>query len=126
MPIEKFRNVFAKNLRYYMELNQKSQKDLINDLKVTRSAISAWYTGKRIPRPEVLDILCGYFGVKRSDLLEEGKERDDKKEVTIDGAKIIEAYNTKSYLKILYDEQLNMTPEAAVVMLEIAKQMKRN
>lgn len=125
MPIEKFRNIFAKNLRYYMDLNNVTQKDLIENLKVTRSAISAWYTGKRIPRPEVLDTLCNYFGIQRSDLTEEKKARDDKKEVTIDGAKIIEAYNTKSFLKILYDEQLDMTPEAAAAMLEVARQMKK-
>jgi transcriptional regulator with XRE-family HTH domain len=126
MPIEKFRSIFAKNLRYYMDLNNKSQKDLINDLNLTRSAVSAWYTGKRIPRPEILDILCEYFHIKRSDLVEESNERDDKKELTIEGAKIIEAYNTKSYLKILYDEQLDMTPEAAAAMLEVARQMKKS
>jgi len=125
MPIEKFRNIFAKNLRYYMDLNKKTQKDLINDLKLTRSAVSAWYTGKRIPRPEVLDALCDYFKINRSDLTEEAKERDGKKEITIDGAKIVEAYNTKSYLKLLYDEQLTMTPEAAAAMLEVAKQIKK-
>lgn len=123
MSIEKFRNIFAKNFRYYMEINNKTQKDLIEDLNVTRSAVSAWYTGKRIPRPEMLDALCDYFKIERSDLTEERKERDDKKAITIDGAKIIEAYNTKEYLKILYDEQLNMTPEAAAAMLEIARQM---
>jgi len=125
MPIEKFRNIFAKNLRYYMDLNKKTQKDLINDLKLTRSAVSAWYTGKRIPRPEVLDALCDYFKINRSDLTEEAKEMDGKKEITIDGAKIVEAYNTKSYLKLLYDEQLTMTPEAAAAMLEVAKQIKK-
>lgn len=125
MPIEKFRNIFAKNLRYYMDLNNKTQKDLINDLGLTRSAISAWYTGKRIPRPELLDVLCEYFKIKRSDLLEEPKEMDDKQAVTIDGTKIIEAYNTKSYLKVLYDEQLEITPEAAAAMLEIVRQMKK-
>lgn len=123
MSIDKHREVFGKNFRYYMDLNGKTQKDLITDLGVTRSAISSWYNGRRIPRPEVLDALCNYFKIERSDLTEELKERDDKKAVTIDGAKIIEAYNTKEYLKVLYDEQLNMTPEAAAAMLEIARQM---
>jgi transcriptional regulator with XRE-family HTH domain len=108
-----------------MDLNKKTQKDLINDLKLTRSAVSAWYTGKRIPRPELLDMLCEYFNINRSDLTEEAKERDDRKAVTIDGAKLIEAYNTKEYLKILYDEQLDMTPEAAAAMLEVVRQMKK-
>lgn len=126
MSIDKFRTIFANNFRYYMDLNKKTQKDLVNDLGLTRSAISSWYTGKRIPRPELLDMLCEYFKISRSDLTEERNERDNSKEVTIDGARIVEAYNTKSYLKLLYDEQLDMTPEAAMAMLEVAKQMKKN
>jgi transcriptional regulator with XRE-family HTH domain len=85
MQINKFKEIFAKNLRYYMDLNKKTQKDLINDLNLTRSAISAWYTGRRIPRPELLDILCSYFKISRSDLTEEHTERDDKKAITIEG-----------------------------------------
>lgn len=125
MSIDKFRKIFAKNLRYYMDLNNKTQKDLIDNLGVTRSAMSSWYTGTRIPRPEVLDAICEYFQIKRSDLTEEHTERDNSKTITIDGAKIIEAYNTKSHLKILYDEQLDMTPEQAAAMLEVIKQMKK-
>lgn len=123
MSIDKHREIFGKNFRYYMEINNKKQKDLINDLGVTRSAISTWYNGKRIPRPEVLDALCKYFKIERSDLTEERKE--EKPSITIDGAKIIEAYNTKEYLKVLFDEQLNMTPEMAKAMLGIAKEMNK-
>jgi transcriptional regulator with XRE-family HTH domain len=126
MTIEKYRNVFAENLRYYMELNKKTQKDLINDLGVTRSAVSAWYTGKRIARPEQLDLLCNYFKIERSDLTEKRSEGDGKKAITIDGARMIEAYNAKSYLKLLYDEQVDLTPEAAAAMLGVVKQMKKN
>lgn len=123
MTIDKHRDIFGKNFRYYMEINNKEQKDLINDLGVTRSAISSWYNGRRIPRPEILDALCKYFKIERSDLTEERKE--DKPAISLDGIRIIEAYNTKDYLKVLYDEQLSMTPEAARAMLEIAKQMNK-
>jgi len=43
MSIDKHREIFGKNFRYYMEINNKEQKDLINDLGVTRSAI--WNKG---------------------------------------------------------------------------------
>jgi transcriptional regulator with XRE-family HTH domain len=125
MSIDRYREIFAKNLRHYMDINGKTQIDLINDLKLTRSAISTWYNGKRIPRPEQVDVLCEYFKIKRSDLMEESKEGDGRNEITIDGAKIIEAYNTKSHIKVLYDEQLNITPEAAAAILEIVRQMNK-
>ena len=46
------RKQFAKKLNYYMNINNKRQIDLINDLKATRSTISSWCTGRRLPSIE--------------------------------------------------------------------------
>ena len=68
---------FAKRLKYYMDINGKKQIDLIRDLakyNTTRSTISSWCTGRRMPGIEKIDILAEYFHINRSDLLEDKKE----------------------------------------------------
>lgn len=68
-----YKKIFSKNLRYYMELNQKEQIDIINDLGFNKSYVSTWCNGTRLPRMDKVDALAKYFGINRSDLIEERK-----------------------------------------------------
>lgn len=71
MPEEIYRKIFSKNLNYYMEINHKTQSDLINDLGFNKSAVSTWCNGTRLPRMDKVDALAKYFRINRSDLIEE-------------------------------------------------------
>ncbi len=71
MPEDIYKKIFSKNLNYYMELNKKTQTDLINDLGFDKSAVSTWCNGTRLPRMDKIEILAKYFNVNRSDLIEE-------------------------------------------------------
>ncbi len=66
-----YKKIFSKNLNYYMELNKKTQTDLINDLGFDKSAVSTWCNGTRLPRMDKIEILAQYFKINRSDLIEE-------------------------------------------------------
>ena len=68
-----YKKIFSKNLRYYMELNQKEQIDIITDLGFNKSSVSTWCNGTRLPRMDKVDALAKYFGINRSDLIEERK-----------------------------------------------------
>lgn len=71
MPEDVYKKIFSKNLNYYMELNKKTQTDLINDLGLDKSAVSTWCNGTRLPRMDKIEILAQYFKINRSDLIEE-------------------------------------------------------
>ena len=66
--------MFSSNLRKYMSLNNKTQVDLINDLGFNKSAVSTWCNGTRLPRMDKVDALAKYFGIRRSDLIEDKSE----------------------------------------------------
>lgn len=71
MSEEYYQKIFSKNLRFYMEKNNKSQIDIINDLGFNKSSVSTWYNGTRLPRMDKVDALAKYFGINRSDLIED-------------------------------------------------------
>lgn len=71
MSEETYQKIFSKNLNYYMNLNGKSQTDLINDLGFNKSAVSTWCNGTRLPRMDKVEMLARYFNINRSDLIEE-------------------------------------------------------
>lgn len=76
MSEDQYKKIFSTNLKRYMELNGKSQIDIINDLGFNKSAVSTWCNGTRLPRMDKVDALAKYFGVNRSDLIEEHKEAE--------------------------------------------------
>ena len=69
MSEQEYRTTFSKNLKYYMELFNKTQSDLVNDLKLSQSTVSNWCTGTKLPRMNKIQMLADYFGVDKSDLL---------------------------------------------------------
>lgn len=76
MSDDKYKQIFSKNLRYYMSLNNKEQIDLINDLGLNKSAVSTWCNGTRLPRMDKVNMLAEYLGVSRSDLIEARSSED--------------------------------------------------
>ena len=65
------KEIFAKNLRYYIEKSGKTQKQLAAIVDVAQSTFNDWATGKKYPRIDKIEILANYFGILKSDLIEE-------------------------------------------------------
>lgn len=68
------KEVFAKNLRYYMERKNKTQKELAEIVGVSPPTINDWIKGKKYPRIDKIEVLANYFGILKSDLIEEKTE----------------------------------------------------
>lgn len=64
------KEVFAENLRYYIELNQKQQIDVAKDLGINPTTLSMWCTGKSFPRSGKLQALADYFKIGKTDLID--------------------------------------------------------
>ena len=65
------KQVFAENLERYMKESGKSRNDICHALGFRYSTFSEWVTGKKYPRIDKIEMLANYFGVKKSDLIEE-------------------------------------------------------
>ena len=74
MSDEREKRIFANNLNKYMEQNGKTQNDLIIDLGVNKSTISTWCAGTKMPRMGTIQTLADYFGIRKSDLIEDKSE----------------------------------------------------
>ena len=72
------KSTFANNLKRYMELNQKSRRDVCEDLGFSYYTFSDWVNGKKYPRMDKVEMLANYFGIQKSDLIEE-KLTDEQK-----------------------------------------------
>lgn len=64
------KDIFASNLKYYMELRGKSRREICAALGFSYYTFSDWVNGKKYPRMDKVEMLADYFGILKSDLIE--------------------------------------------------------
>lgn len=76
------KEIFAKNLNYYMSINKKDRNDLARDLNLPYTTITSWCKGEFYPRIDKIQLLANYFSIQKSDLVEDkhsGNTTDNKR-----------------------------------------------
>ena len=73
MTPDELKKVFSKNLRFQLLIHEKQPVDIVNDLKIPFSTVSNWINGLKFPRMGKVEMLANYFGIEKSDLIEEKK-----------------------------------------------------
>lgn len=63
--------VFARNLRHYVEASGQLGKDIAAAIGVAPTTFSEWANGKKYPRIDKIEILANYFHIQKSDLIED-------------------------------------------------------
>lgn len=71
------KEIFARNLKYYMTINGKTRNDVCKDLGFKYTTFTDWYNGNIYPRIDKIEMLSNYFRIEKSDLIE-NKEKTDK------------------------------------------------
>mgnify|MGYP003307950507 CR=1 FL=1 len=89
----------SENLSYYVELSGKTQKELSEVVGVAYSTFNDWVKGKKYPRIDKIEILSNYFGILKSDLIED-KEEMHKKNDTLSDV-IIKLRMNEDYLSLV-------------------------
>ncbi len=130
-----YKEVFSKNLKYYMSLNGKTQVDIINELGYDKSAVSTWCNGSRLPRMDKVDALAKYLGIRRSDLIEEriaspseetAKESQSGKKYYFsdETAEMAQRLFEDQDLRMLFDASRDSRPEDLKMAADMLKRFK--
>lgn len=64
-------DIFVRQLKYYLDLRNKSQTELAEYIGVAKSTITNYVNGINMPRMDKIDKICQFLMIKRSDLLED-------------------------------------------------------
>ncbi len=106
------KNIFARNLQMYMDINGKSRKDVSEAIGVSYYTFTDWVKGKKYPRMDKVEKLASYFGILKSDLIEEKEKptaQDD--ELSIELEELIDC------IKKLPEDKIQM-------LLQVAKSIR--
>lgn len=65
------KKTMSKNLKKYLKLYNVSRMQLSESLDISYSTISDWINGNAYPRIDKIEMMANYFGINKSDLVEE-------------------------------------------------------
>lgn len=119
------RRVFARNLNRQLSLSGKTQKEVAEAIGVLPSTFNTWCTGAAIPRMGRVQLLADYFGIKKSELIDD-KEPDAPSWYTDpETAAIAQQIFEDPELRLLFDAAKDATPEDLQLVHNMLKALKR-
>lgn len=65
------KEVMAKNIRKYMEINGVNATEICNALNFKHNTFSNWINAKIYPRIDKIEMLANFFGVSKAALVED-------------------------------------------------------
>ena len=80
------KQIMAENIQYYMKLKGKTRQQVCNSIGVKYTTFTDWVKGNAYPRIDKIELMADYFGISKSDLVEE-------KYISSKFPKIIDYYN---------------------------------
>ena len=111
------REIFVKNLRYFMEARGVSQADICRELDVSSATVSDWCSGKKYPRIDAMQRLADLLGVKYSTLTTESGIQD------YEDIQIVEALHQNPKLRMLFSIQMGLRPQSLDAVTAIVKEI---
>lgn len=65
------KDIFSRNLRYYIERSGKDRSELAEIWGFPYSTVTEWINGRKYPRIDRIEKMAQYFGILKSDLIED-------------------------------------------------------
>ena len=102
------KEVLSKNLKMYIRNSGKERSIVAEDLGLPYSTLTDWVNGKKYPRINNIEKLAAYFGISKSDLIEdfEAIKKDNDRLVSI----IVKLRTNKELLDVV--EKLSFLDKA--------------
>ena len=78
MADEEQKRLFSKNLNKYLSLFDKTQKEVADAIGVSPQTFNTWCQGIALPRMGKVQLLADYFGIGKTDLIDEKEDNVDE------------------------------------------------
>lgn len=101
------KEIFSNNLKFFMQQRNKTRKEICDDLNIKYTTFADWYNGNKYPRIDKIELLAKYFGIQKSDLIEEKNDTNKNSiELTTRDERDIKKHLDKALENLENDEAL--------------------
>ena len=95
------KNIFSENLQYYMNERGVTRKEISDALDISYFTVTSWVNGKKYPRMDKVELLAEYFGILKSDLIEEKLTEEKEKDNDIMADIIVRMRTDEDFFKLV-------------------------
>lgn len=126
MSEETLRNIFARNLRHYLEERGHNQSDLCKYMGVSSATASDWCNGRKMPRADKIQSMANWLNVSIGELMDE-KSKDESTDYYLneETAKAAQEIFENKELRLLFDTARDAKPEDIQTVHSMLLALKR-
>lgn len=95
------KQTLAKNLLYHVERSGKTQRDICEIIGVSPSTFNEWVKGRKYPRIDKIEMLANFFGINKSDLIEEKLTDEQLKSSDIISSIVVRMRMDQDFLSVV-------------------------
>ncbi|MDD7291502.1 helix-turn-helix transcriptional regulator [Veillonella caviae] len=121
------KEIFAKNLKYYMDLYNKSRAEIAKAIGVSYTTFTSWVTGANYPRIDKIEMLANYFKVNKADLIENKYNSPNEGYYTDpEVAEYANKLKNNPDMRLLFDAAEDMTKDDIDYVVDLINRLKGN
>lgn len=105
------KEIFSKNLKFYMNLYNKTRTEVSKALGVSYTTFASWENGTNYPRIDKIEMLANYFKVSKADLIENKYKEPPGYYTDPETAALAEKFRNNSDLRVLFQASADLSPE---------------
>ena len=113
------REIFARNFRKYVDGCGKTQREIAKALGYSYTTVNTWYRGAALPNAAKIQTIADYFGIGKSDLLDETSGYYTDAET----ARIAQEMFDDPEMRSLFHMKRNMDPKKFQAHYDMMKQL---
>lgn len=116
------KEIMSKNIKRLLREKEKNQKEFCKELGFKETTVSDWINAKSYPRIDKIEIMANYFGVSKSELVEEFKPSYYLNPET---AAIAQQIRDNPGMRILFDAAKDVSPEDLKTVADLVSKMRK-
>lgn len=118
------KKVMGDNIQYYMDREGIGRKEFADAIGVPYSSLTDWINGNTYPRIDKIEKMANYFGISKSDLVEERTE--EHYYLSDEARKYVEFLYKNPEYKVLFDASRKVKKEDIQFIKEMIDRMEGN
>ena len=123
---DEYKEIFSRNLTRLLKKHHKSQKEVADTINVSPQTFNTWCKGIALPRMDKVQMLADYFGILKSDLIEnKSNEQNQSYYLNPETSKIAQEIYDNKELSLLFDAAKDAEPEDLQTVHSMLMSLKR-
>lgn len=119
------REIFSKNLQYYMNLYNKTRIQVAKDIGVSYTTFTSQIKGTNYPRIDKIELLANYFRVNKADLIENKYSENEQYYNDPSVSEYAQAIKDNPDLRLLFDASKDMSKDDINFVINTIEMLKK-